>query len=671
MPNKVSGDVHGQVIQARHIGHIDLHAAPVALTALAGLPPATTIFFGRAPEVAALQAAWASEAPLMVSCVVAGLAGIGKTELVLHAAHQAIAAGQFPGGVLFVDLQGYDEARAVAPKQALDGFLRALGVDGHSIPPTEDQRSAVFRSLLHSRQPMLIVLDNASSAAQVRPLLPGNPHRVVITSRHTLSGLDEAHHFDVGVLAEAEASELVGDAELAALCGRLPLALRIMRALTTAEPHTDWAVELTDSQHRLELLDDGDSRAVRAAFDLSYRTLTEEQRRLFRMLSLHPTDEFSLEDAATLIDRPLPHTRALLRELVRAHLVETGITTGWFTFHDLVRLYAERCAAEDSEADAAITRLLQHYSAKMHSAHCLMNPLRPNNNEFGSFQQAMSWTGEHWPVLVAVATIAVERGPQELLYPLVSGICAYSDNQRHTDALITLCSAAVESARLFGDRAAEPEMLTRLGNALVYDHQYAEAVPHLEKSVEIKRLIDDERSLAATLNNLGTAYRKMTRLEDARTCYNEALAIREAIGDTYGQGRTLNNLGSILRAMGDTRSAAEYYERSYQLRQAIGDVHGEAQVLNNMGINALVARSPEAALALHLQALRLYRDLDYGFRIAHTLDLIGRAHHQAGATDSASKAWRDSLSEYMRLGARREIAELRERLTELDGRASL
>jgi tetratricopeptide (TPR) repeat protein len=661
--NEVGGNVHGQVVQAGHVGRISLHSASRPLTALSGLPPATTVFYGRVEEIAALRAAWSSDGPAVVSSAVAGLAGIGKTELVLRAAHQALTDGEFPGGALFVDLQGYDPERRVAPGQALDSFLRALGVDGQSIPPSEDQRATLFRSMLSGRSPVLILLDNASSTAQVRPLLPGGRHKVVITSRHTLTGLDEARHLDLGVLDSAEATGLVGDPRLAALCGHLPLALRIMRALAASDPRTDWTAELTDARHRLELLDDGDSRAVHAAFDLSYRSLDPELCRLFRLLSLHPTDEFSLEGAAVLADRPVNRTRALLRELVRAHLVELGATPDWFTFHDLVRLYAHRCAEGDPESDAAVERMLMHYGAKAEAA---MQHLAPRFNAGETFfkdrQEAATWLDRTWRVLVAaVRSPAV---PHRALFQLVEGLYAYFDTYRHSDELLAICQLALRAARGADDRCNEARMLTALGNAYVRTRQHEIGITCLEKSLELNRSLGEDFHIAVALNDVGTAYRKASCLGAAHDAYTEALGIREAIADQYGLGQTLNNLGNTLRDKGDRVRAMEFYLRALDIRQQTGDRHGTAQVLNNLATAHALAGDNPQALAHYLDALALYREVGHEFRQAGTLYLLGGIYLDTDPGEALT-AWREALSIYERLGAEQEAQDVRDRLTHL------
>jgi hypothetical protein len=301
-------DNRGNVVQAHHVGSIHLTSPTPPLTALNGLREATRSFTGRESELADLSAATGLT-------VVSGLAGVGKTELVLRYAE----SGHFPGGRLFVDLQAYDDDRRVTSAQAMEDFLFALGVQ--KIPESEAARAALFHTLTAAREPMLVVIDNARSAQDVRPLLP-NKHRTIVTSRHKLVGLDDAHHLTLGMLPAEEATVLVGDAELAELCGRLPLALRIMAALRCADPDHDWVTELREA--KLDLLDDGDERSVRAAFELSYRALTEEQRRFFRLAALHPSHEVTVEGAAQLAECTEAQARKLLRELRTAHLIDPG-----------------------------------------------------------------------------------------------------------------------------------------------------------------------------------------------------------------------------------------------------------------------------------------------------------------------------------------------------------
>ncbi|MFD9705865.1 AAA family ATPase [Lentzea sp. NPDC059081] len=373
MTNEV-GQNHGNVVQAHEIGSVHLTSPEPAPTALNGLRSASESFTGRVRELAELDRDGLS--------VVCGLAGVGKTELALRYAEG------FPGGKLFVDLQDYDDERRVSPAQALEQFLTALGV--REIPGGEAARAALFRTVTAEREPMLVVIDNARSAQHVRPLLP-NRHRTIVTSRHRLPGLDDAHHLELGLLTAEEATALVGDAELAELCGRLPLALRIMAALRRTDPDHDWAAELRELQ--LDLLDDGDERSVRAAFELSYRALTEEQRRCFRFVVLIPGTTITAEAASIVTGRAEARARRLVRDLRAAHLLEPGDR-----FHDLVREFAgERLREQDDQEtrNQAMFGLFAHFAARAEQMDAALDT--PKQAE------ALHWFDRHRPMLLLLA----------------------------------------------------------------------------------------------------------------------------------------------------------------------------------------------------------------------------------------------------------------------------
>jgi hypothetical protein len=366
--------------------------------ALDGLPPTTTTFVGRAEELAILE----RERFVVIS----GLAGVGKSELALHHAYRCRA--DFPGGMLFADLHDYDPQRRRTPEQVLETFLRALGaVD---IPPYVDERSALFRSLVAARPPMLIVIDNVATAASVRPLLVAGV-RQVVTSRHMLVGLDDAYHLDLGVLSADEAAALVADAELAELCGRLPLALRIVRALRAGHPDHDWTAELRKA--RLETLDDGDDRSVSAAFDLSYRALTPEQQRFLRMIGLHPPPRIMPEGAAALATVSEDRARRLLRELRTAHLIEPGDR-----FHDLVQYYVLTTKTrDDSEKAAAMARLFAGLSKRAAG--------RARDLGTARRDEALSWFDDNIETLVYAAVAANISYHAHLAIPLTLALLDY------------------------------------------------------------------------------------------------------------------------------------------------------------------------------------------------------------------------------------------------------
>lgn len=354
----------------------------------AQLPADVDVFTGRAEELAELDhllAAGLTAGPgstAVVITAVSGTAGVGKTALALHWAHRV--RGEFPDGQLYVNLRGYDSDPPIPVEDALAGLLRALGLAGPDIPPEVDERAAAYRSLLDGRR-ILVVLDNAASVEQIRPLLPGaRSCVVVVTSRDSLAGLAARHgarRLDLDLLPPDDAvallRALIGErvdaepdaaATLAEQCARLPLALRMVAELVATRPGTSLAGlvdELAGGQRRLERLNaGGDPRTtVRAVFSWSYRHLPADAARAFRLLGLHPGPDLDADAAAALTDTAVEQAQYLLDLLARAHLISLT-SPGRYTMHPLLHAYSTQLATEnDTEAErqAALTRLLATY----------------------------------------------------------------------------------------------------------------------------------------------------------------------------------------------------------------------------------------------------------------------------------------------------------------------
>jgi transcriptional regulator with XRE-family HTH domain len=361
------------------------------------LPAAATHFAGRAAELKALDGpldrAGCDARGSVVICAISGTAGVGKTALAVHWAHSA--AQRFPDGQLYVNLRGFDPSGTpVTPAEAIHGFLGALHVPAGRLPESLDAQAGLFRSLLAGRR-MLIVLDNARDAAQIRPLLPGSDACcVIVTSRSQLTSLvaeQGAHPLTLDVLTEAEARELLsrrlgperiaGESEavdeLIGRCARLPLALAIVAARAAVgpcHPLTALVEELRDTRSRLDALDAGDSAtSARAMFSWSYQSLSGPAARMFRLLGVHPGPDISGPAAASLAGVRLDQAHEMLRELTRANLLGEGPARR-FAFHGLLRAYAaERACAEESDAArrAALDRVLGHYR------HCALAAAEP------------------------------------------------------------------------------------------------------------------------------------------------------------------------------------------------------------------------------------------------------------------------------------------------------
>ena len=425
------------------------HSTAAAPTALVQLPPVTAGFTGRDDELAVLSELLdpaGTTGPVVVSAV-AGLAGVGKTTLAVEAAHAARLQRWFGGGVLFLDLHGYDEA-PVEPGQALDALLRALGVPAEHIPPGTEERAGLYRSVLAEHTgPVLVIADNASAEAQVRPLLPGaGPHKVLVTSRHTLAGLG-ARLVEVTVLDDDAAVNLLNGAlrvarphddrvtsdwkaatRLAGVCGGLPLALQITAALLNADPALS-AAELVDElaaeSVRLEQLayDDGSGAAglsVAAAFELSYRRLDDIAARVFRLLPVNPGPDVSTGAAAVLMDLPVSEVRTVLAGMARVHLIETAPGgTGRWRMHDLLRLYAQRLSDDHAEADGreqARDRLLGYYldMADAANEHLRALPGMAVPEQFTGRDGALEWLDTERASLVAAVMMAADTGRDQV-----------------------------------------------------------------------------------------------------------------------------------------------------------------------------------------------------------------------------------------------------------------
>ena len=371
---------------------VNIPTPPAQPVAPAQLPPLIAEFTGRHDELESIIRLLdpAGDAGAVVVSAIAGLAGVGKTALAVQAGHVAYEKGWFAGGVLFVDMHGYDK-KPVSSEEALDMLLRTLDVSAEKIPPTVDGRAALYRSKLAGiDKPVLLIVDNASSETQVQSLLPGpGPQRVIITSRHTLAGLG-ARLLDLTVLDKQAAVALL-DAELrharpsddrissnpeaakrlAAICNGLPLALQITAAILKSEPDLsleELADELTADQNRLAALryDDDSGRPIRsveAAFSLSYARLEETSARVFRLISLNPDDDMSTADASIMAELSASDTHKVLRALARAHLIEPAPgAVGRWRMHDLVRQYGQWLSAGNADADRrdqAVRRLVQ------------------------------------------------------------------------------------------------------------------------------------------------------------------------------------------------------------------------------------------------------------------------------------------------------------------------
>ena len=670
----------------RALDRLDTTRAMAAVpVALAQLPAVTTGFTGREAELAELTgllAPAAASRPVIVSAV-AGMAGVGKTTLAVEAGHAVRERGWFQGGVLFTDLHGYDDQRTEAG-YALDGLLRALGVHAEDIPPGVEERAGLYRSVLADRPaPLLLIVDNAASEAQVRPLLPGaGPHRVIVTSRHKLVGL-EARLLSVRELDEAASVKLLdmalrvarpeddrvsssqeAAARLAGLCGGLPLALQIVAALLkadTAYTVTDLAEDLAAAQGRLEQLryDDGSrvgGLSVEAAFELSYRHLDEESARLFRLLPVNPGPDVSTAAVGVLTSLPPRRARAVLQDLARAHLIETvpGAAGRW-RMHDLLRLYAQRLSDDNADTDdreGARNQLLDYYLNMTEAAEAHLNALpgRGRPVEFTDRDQALAWLDAEQSTLTAAVALAASVGRDQVAMLMPTHMSAYLQLRRRLDDRLATGRLSLDAARRLGDRVNEAAALANLADPLQELGRFEEAISACQDAIAFFRQTGDRHRLGGVLNNLGVALRGAGRYKEAITACLEAFAICQEFEDWHGASCALNNIGTVFINAGRLHDAIGALQMELKLCRMTGDVHGQGLALGNLGKVLVDAKRFEEAITASQDAAALCQQVgdQYGQGIA--LGHLALALYQSQRFGEAATAYQDAALIYHETG---------------------
>ncbi|GGS97075.1 tetratricopeptide repeat protein [Streptomyces cinerochromogenes] len=675
------GEFKGQVI-----GKAEFKQQAPAPTALDALPPRAAGFTGRDEELGRLRTALDPAGPgterAVLVTAVSGLGGIGKTALAVQAAYAAREAGWFPGGVLFVDLHGYDDAPVTAD-QALQSLLRALGVEPNHIPVTADERAALYRSVLAEREAVLIVADNASSPEQVRPLLPGGGlHRVLVTSRDRLAQLGArlvpldlltpraaydlldcalriADPADSRVVAEPEAV-----AQLAGLCGHLPLALQIAAALLAEDPGrsvAELADELATSYDRLDALDDGE-RSVRAAFDLSYRRLPADEARLLRLLALAPGPDVSEEVAAVLAGADAPPLRQL-KALARAHLLQR--VRGRWRLHDLVRAFCAGVTARTAElceeGDAARERVLACYCRWAYAADDRLRwlPGQAQPEGFGDHAQALAWLNTERASLVEAVLWGREERYAARAVILAQCLAIYLEWGRHFDDWFIVSRTAQEAARRIGNRLGEGLAWTSLGCALRYMGRLHEAVDAHLHARDIFQAVGDREHECALLNNLGLALRDVGRVEEAVEAHKRDRDLCRADGDQHGEAIAWTSLGRALEAAGRSAEAIDALMRARELFRTLGDRRSEAVTWFNLADTLReTARAPEAIEAFR-KALSLYRESKDWYWAARTHARLADMYVEAGQLSSAGSHCLRAADAYTRANAPQEATEAR------------
>jgi tetratricopeptide (TPR) repeat protein/DNA-binding XRE family transcriptional regulator len=640
---------------------------PAGVVVPAQLPADVAGFTGRQEQLRQLDALLAhhgdrQQGRAVVISAIAGTAGVGKTALAIRWAHrvcQRLADGQ-----LYVNLHGFAPSAPLSPAQALARLLVALRVEPDRIPVDVDEAAGLYRSLLADRR-MLVVLDNARDAEQVRPLIPGAPGCVVVvTSRDQLGGLVASHgavRLIVDVLTPGEAVGLLAhtlgpervDAEpqaataLAAVCGYLPLALRIAAANLTAQPDQPLAgfvARLRSGDRLAELSVDGDPHAaVRAAFDRSYAVLEPDARRLFCLLGLVPGPDFTTEAAAALAETPVGQAGWGLQRLADAHLLERR-GPGRFGFHDLLRLYArQRAEQDDSQADRrqALERLLGWYLHTADVADRLLYPemLRlpvPPVEDGQSVtvlddrMDALGWLDVERANLVAAVQHAAAHGPRPVAWLLGDALRGYFWDHRHMLDWLTVAQAGLSAAEADGDPQAQAAAYRTLGAANRCRGQYVQAVGQFSSALRLAREAGWVDGEANALTGLGIVHTEMGQLQQAADHYAKALALCQRTGQMAGQAVIMANLAEVLGQMGRLSQAIVHANQCLSLCREIGAPGVQTAVLANLGkAYCDLGRLNEAAACLD-RAVSLAREHGNRYDEAAILHALAAARRDAG-----------------------------------------
>jgi DNA-binding SARP family transcriptional activator len=645
------------------------------------LPTAVAGYTGRAAELAALtgmlgQAGAGAPGTVVISAI-GGTAGVGKTALAIHWAHQV--ARRFPDGQLYVNLRGYDPSGTPAtPEAVIRGFLDALGVAPARIPPDPEAQAGLYRSLLADRR-MLIVADNARDVQQVRPLLPASPaSMVLVTSRSQLSGLaaaDAARLVTLDVLSHAEAVQLLtarlsaprAAAEpaavdrIASLCACLPLALAVAAARAAARPGftlAALATELADSAGRLDTLDAGDpGSSLRTVFSWSTRQLTDEAARMFRLLGIHPGPDICVQAAASLAGIAEADARRLLQGLARAHLI-TEHVPGRYTFHDLLRAYAaEQAHHTDSDTDRreATGRVLDHYLHTAARAALLLDPSKEPvalaapwpgavPGQPTDYRQALAWFEAEHQVLLTAVILAAGSGFDNHAWQLPWAMTPFLQIRGHWQEWALTQRTALAAATRLGDAAAQALSGRLLAMACTDLGDHDQAHGHLVSSLTLYQRLGNRLGEARIHLSLGMSAESRGRYADALGHAEQALRLYQAIGDKTSEAGALNSVGWFHGLLGDYRQARVFCRQAVTLSAETGYRWTEGAAWDSLGFAEHHLGNLAEAAVCYQRALSLHRAAGARFYEADTLTHLGDAHQAVGELALARKAWQQALA---------------------------
>jgi DNA-binding SARP family transcriptional activator/tetratricopeptide (TPR) repeat protein len=660
----------------RALGHPRVRTTPSQLPA--DLPG----FTGRDLELAKTMALLAERRPGMTCVAISGMAGVGKTTLAVHFAHEI--AGRFPDGLLYVHMRGYAAGGILSSVEAVGILLETLGVPSHRVPDSLDARAALYRSTLAGKR-VLVLIDDARDAEHARPLLPGTPDAVaIVTSRDRLLGLvarNGAHLVALSLPTPAEAHALLAHRigaermaaepaaadEIVVHCGRLPLALAVVAARAVSFPDVPLAV--IAAQLRAGSLtafgsDDPDID-VQTVFSWSYHAVSPDAARMYRLLALHPGSHISAAAAASLAGLPTHRSHILLDELFRANLINEHLP-GRYVFHDLLRAHAAELVTGD-EAQAAETRLAQHYLHSARSATTLLYPYRrhapvalPGDDvtvvDFADHQQAEAWLRAERPALLTVADHPACG------WHLAAAIELFLDRQGRWREQIILQRNALAAAERAADALGRAQAHRSLGFGCGrLNEQDGDSVIHLNKALALFQELDDRDGEAITHRYLAFLANRRTEHDLALKHYEHAVKCYETNGDERGEATVHNEVGWTYILLGDYAKTLTECERAVRMQEKLGNRNGEASAADSVGHAYHHLGQNTDAITWYERALRLYRAINDPSLEANTLSHIAEAHEALGDNAAAVTAWRQALAILDDLG-HPEAEEVRDQL---------
>ncbi|MEU3642105.1 BTAD domain-containing putative transcriptional regulator [Lentzea sp. NPDC034063] len=655
------------------------------------LPAAPTPFVGRREELDRLDAAVAGSNGTVVISAIAGAGGIGKTWLALHWAHERAAS--FPDGQLFVDLLGFTPDNApLDPAAVLRGFLDALGVAAEQIPAEPHAREALFRSLVADRR-MLVLLDNAATAEQAVPLLPGgHTCTVLVTSRRVLSTLIARHgarHLDLTVLGDADARTLLelrlGASRLAAepdavsslldWCRGFPLALGLLAGRALTNPGlslTLLAAELRESG--LDALDDDDPLAsLPAVLATSHRALTPEQQRVFGLLALAPGPDISLPAAAGLTGLSAAATTRVLRELQTASLLFQD-ARGRYAMHDLIRGYAVTTAIPDATASQ---RLTDYYLHTLCAATLAFNPyqsmvalgplsegVRPGS--FADSAAALRWLDAEYACLSALLRQAVQEERHELVWQLVWTVHLYVHRRGHHQEDLDIWRMGIEATRHLPQVEDRVRAHRFLGRAHVRVGKLDEAARDLEHAIALTLEHGLIRQQAYALVDLAWVWERRGDDHQALHHARQAVTVAREGDDEQLVASALNLVGWHAARVGEYDVARSHCEEALQVHVAHDYRTGIATTLDSLGyVDHLTGRHREA-IVRHRQSITMLRELGFAAEVlAEVLEHLGRPHAALGEQEQARVAWSEARQLYLQADRSADAERMRELIEHL------